>query len=367
MVDFPPAFGSSWETFCAEWCLGTALGYSRDEVQRGLTTLSNLWRSKVEELTAAHRAGTRGTARMAWAIDCGLMLSDCQSITHFGPLLERLITGSRAAYAELVLVASLHRLGYFVVFESPDPGSADCMCGAGDSQVAFEVYAPDRSHASHDEHALVAKLETALKTAVPHSRTELGILSGFTETDIETALAALRAAPSSAWVNVGDWARLRRVDKGEDLPRLFDGGGVHLTIGGETEKQGASTSIVIRWESSDSRAEHSLQQKRAQVTRRGHPRNVVAIDVCAVGGIREWPEVIAGLEGSEYETIGATLFFDQGSLGPPEAISRRWRVVANPCARAQIPAELLARIESLDQSTAWGLTRASRLSMQDNR
>ena len=37
----------------------------------------------------------------------------------------------------------------------------------------------------------------------------------------------------------------------------------------------------------------------------------MVINVCAVGGIGEWPDVIAELPGADYNKIGAIAFFDQ--------------------------------------------------------
>jgi hypothetical protein len=119
--------------------------------------------------------------------------------------------------------------------------------------------------------------------------------------------------------------------------------------------------VVVRWEDDDIRAERAIQGKRGQVA--DGVANVVVMNVCAVGGVGEWPEQIAKLTGSDYEKIGAIVFFDQGSLGPPEAIRRRWRIVVNSNAHITVPQALLSGLESLDEGSHFGLPPKPRLFM----
>jgi hypothetical protein len=87
--------------------------------------------------------------------------------------------------------------------------------------------------------------------------------------------------------------------------------------------------------------------------------NVVVFDACAVGGVSDWPEVIAKLPGTGFEKIGAVLFFDQGSVGPPERLRRR--CVFNPNATLPIAEELISGVESLDESGHYGIPSKPRL------
>jgi hypothetical protein len=188
---------------------------------------------------------------------------------------------------------------------------------------------------------------------------EIGVINSFGKDDISQAVEVIRSAVPSRWAYVGDWARIRRIDHGQELPPVFDGEGARIIIGGDATTQGESTGAIIRWEESDARAERALQAKRAQM--RDNVANVVVMNVCAVGGVREWPELIAKLSGSDYEKIGAIAFFEQGSLGPPEAIRRDWRLVVNSKANVPIPEALIAGLESLDESTFSGVPRKPRL------
>ena len=67
------------------------------------------------------------------------------------------------------------------------------------------------------------------------------------------------------------------------------------------------------------------------------------------------------LQPSRNRKVGAVAFFEQGCVGPPEAIRRRWRVLINPHAHVQIPEVLLDGLESLDESKWHGLARLERL------
>jgi hypothetical protein len=116
---------------------------------------------------------------------------------------------------------------------------------------------------------------------------------------------------------------------------MFDPTGLQVMVAGDGAVKGPGSSVVIRWEDTDTRARYALEQKRGQV--REGVRNVVVMDVGAAGGIRDWPKVIAQLSGDDFAKIGAILFFDQGSVGPPERMRRRWRVVDNPHAVLGIP------------------------------
>jgi hypothetical protein len=75
-----------------------------------------------------------------------------------------------------------------------------------------------------------------------------------------------------------------------------------------------------------------------------------------------WPEIMAQLlKPTENPKIGAIAFFDQGCVGPPEGIRRRWRVVAKSHAHLSVSDQLLAEIESLDESSAFGVEPPERI------
>jgi hypothetical protein len=353
----PDEFGGSWSAFCSNWCPEGSLAYSAIQISAGLTAVKRLWPEKLAETVDR---GGRGTWAAAVLVDAGLMLLACESAQSFTFVLRRLRLGQRAAYSEVVVGASIVRLGSAVKFEA-GPGEPDLRSTMDDVEIAFEVYAPDRSQNSADQRALVNALQRTISTAVTRCRVEIAIIDTFSALDIKDLVETIRGAPSSAWTFVGNWARVRRIDEGQGLAAVFDGDGAQVEIAGDSDVKGGGTSTVIRWEESDNRAERSLENKRAQV--REGAVSIVAMDVCAVGGVAQWPEVISRLRGVDYSKIAAVVFFDQGVVGPPEAVRRRWRVVENPHSVLKLPARLLSHLESLDESTYWGIPSKGRLAM----
>ena len=356
-LEIPQEFGGSWEVFCQEWCPEGSLAYSPEEVSCGLMALKRLW---PEKLAQNALKGQGGTWVPTISTEEGLLLAASEHAKYFRGVLDRLRAGQRSAYSELVVGWALGRLGYNPEFEAGE-GRPDLVCEVDGAPVAFEVYAPEDSAASQSQQALVQALQQAVTEAISNSRVEIGILESFTKSDIAGALEVIQRARPLVWVPIGDWAQFRRTDEGESLPSMFDGAGAQLRVAGDGDTKGPGKSVVIRWEQVDTRARQSLERKRAQM--RDGVRNAIVMDVCAVGGIADWPETIARLVGADFQKIGAVLFFDQSCLCSPERVRRRWRVVDNPQASQPIPENLFAGIESLDESKYYGLASKPRLAM----
>jgi hypothetical protein len=306
--EIPPEFGGSWAAFCEQrGCPDGALAYSPAEVSRALSAIKRLWPEKFAQIV---NQTAQGTSTVVPQIETGLLLAACETARYFRGMLERLKSGQRSAYSELVLVAALRRLGYDPQFEGPGGGQPDAECLVGSVPISFELYAPGRSYVSQEKEELVRQLREAVGRGLSKCRVEIEILESFSEDDICQAVEAVQSAAAGTWGYINDWARLRRIDYGQDLPPTFDGDGARLIIGGDAAIQGDSTGVIVRWEDDDMRAERALQEKRGQVA--NGVANVVVINVCAVGGVEEWPEQVAKLLGSDYEKIGAIAFFDQG-------------------------------------------------------
>jgi hypothetical protein len=349
-IVIPHEFGGSWEAFRRNWCLGVAIAYAEADASRGLSTLKRLWPGEVARIIGQTE---RGASLSASVIDKGLLLETCEGAKYFRGVLKRLKLGERSAYSELVLVAALRRLGYAAQCAARVGGSVpDAHCIIDGVPVSFEVYVPDRSNASCVRRQLVKELCAAIGREMSESRIEIWLLKEFGRDDIPAAVTVIRSAASGTWSNVGDWARIRRVSHGQRLSPLFDGDGVKAVFAGQVASQGPSTSL-IRWEESDPRAESRLQEKHSQLSQ--GIANFLVINTCEIGGIGEWPAIIARLLGSGYEKIGAVAFFHQGWRGPPEAVRRRWRIVVNPRAEIAIPETLLTGLEALDESSHWSL------------
>lgn len=355
----PSEFGGSWEAFVAEWCLGGSLGRDANEVARALAAVKHLWPEEVARLVAAP---SRGLAVVAAAVELGLLLESCESVAGFPDVLRRVARRERSAYSELVLAAALRRLGHAPQFAAPIDGRLlDAACDIDGTVVYFEVVAPERSDASAEDQRRVHELTAEVQRSLSKCRVEIEIRGGLEPASIHTIVATIKAAPPSEWTLVDDVARIRRIDAGQTLAPTFDGEGAQIVFGEEHAVQGDSISVVARWEASDVRAKRVFNEEYHQFSR--STANVLVVNVCAVSDcMKLWPgEMARLLQPTRNRRVGAVVFFDQGSLGPPEAIRRRWRILVNPHAHFSVPEQLLSGLESLDESKAYGLPRAERV------
>ncbi len=358
-VAIPLEFGGSWETFVDDWCLGGVLGRSIDEASRALSALKRLWPEEVERLASE---SSRGLAIVASAVELGLLLDISEPAKGFSDVLTRLVSGERSAYSELVLVAVLRRLGYEPQFAAPIDGRVlDAACDIGGRAVYFEVVAPERSDSSTEDQLRIEELTTQVRSSNFKCRVEIELLRPLPTTDLDVIAAAVQWAPPSEWSLVPSLARVRRIDSGQSLLPLFDGDGAQIAVGGEHSTQSESTSVIVRLEASDVRAKRVFNDEYHHFSER--VANVLVVNVCAVSdGMKSWPgEVARLLQPTRNRKVGAVVLFDQGSLGPPEAVRRRWRVVVNPYAHIPVPDCLLMGIESVDESEAHGLQRQERI------
>lgn len=357
--EIPRQFGSSWETFVSDWCCGGSLAYSVDETTRALSTVNRLW---PEHIAGKASERTRGLAVVAPIVELGILLGACEPVEGFSNVLKRLRDGERSAYSELVLVSSLRRLGYTTRLEPPLNGNVlDAVTEVDGLPIYFEVVAPDRSGESSQDQKLIDNLIGDIKAVVSKCRVEIEISSPIDPNSIAAVIATIQAAPPSTWVQVKSLARIRRIDVSQKLLPTFDGEGVQMNFGGEVNIQGESTSVVARLEDSDSRAKRILRREYHHFL--PDVRNLLVVNVSAVsGGMTLWPETMAKLlRPTQNRKIGAIALFDQGCVGPPDAIRRRWRVVTNSHAHLSVPEELVVRIESLDESRMFGLPRPQRI------
>jgi hypothetical protein len=361
---FPLEFGGSWEVFCREWRATGGLAYTPSEASHGLSTLIRLWPEEVARIVGGSE---RGSSKAATSIALGLILEQCEPVANFSHVLKRLKGGQRSAYSELVVGTALLNLKYDPEFEPPK-GGPDARCVVDGVTTLFEVYAPQRSVVANELQELVRELQSAISGAVTKCRVEVELIDLFDENDISAAVEVVGSTAPSAWAQVAGWARVRRIDEGQDLVSCFDGSGSQVAFGEDVATQRLSTGVIVRWEEADGRAERQLEAKRAQIKKRTHAgervANVVVFSVAAVGGTTTWPEAIAELYGDDFDNIGAVAFFDQGVVGPPEAVRRDWRIVTNPRRLVAIPKALLAGIESLDESSYSNLPRKTRLVMK---
>lgn len=344
----PSEFGSTWAEFVRDWCLNSELGYSQSDVIRALNALRRLLPQDVARLVTET---SRGVGIVAAAVERGRLLADCENARGFASVLERLKTGERSAYSELVVGSSLSRLGYYPSFDAPIDGkNLDVMCEAEQQPVYFEVITPERFDFGIESQKLTKRLGDEIKKSVSGCRIEVELYSIPLEDEIQAVATASRDAAPGEWVAVGTLARIRKTISGQPLPPLFDGDGAQIYIGGDKTLQGASTSSIIRWEESDHRAKRLFNAEYHHFSER--VANVLVINVSAVsGGMSEWALTIERLfQPCQNRKVGAVLLFDQGSLGPPEAIRHRWKVLVNPYCHIAVRSTIIEDIKALDES-----------------
>lgn len=356
----PPALATSWEAFESNWCLNSGLGYEREVIAASLDAVQRMLPARLDALIS--NSG-RGPAIVAPVVEIGRMLAACEHLPSFGEVLHRLKGDERSAYSELVLVSALNALGYPAVFAPPLDGRVlDAECCVDERRVLFEVVVPDRSDSNVTRQQAVSLLSAQLQKTISACRVEIEVTDRFSVGDIQAVIDAVAKSPASAWIEVRKVARLRRTDAGQPLLPLFDNQeGMQITFGGQRELQDVSVSIVIRYEAPDARAKRIFNEEYHQFS--STVPNVLVVDVCAVtDGMKEWPAHMSRLlQPTRNRKVGAVAFFDQGVLGPPERIRRRWRVLVNPNAHHTVPEPLLSALEGLDESEHYGMPRFSRL------
>ena len=354
----PSEFGSTWTAFAREWS-GSALAAGPSDVSKALWALKSHLPDEVERHVTD---SARGACIAAPLVELGTLLAECESTQGFTGVVNRLKQGERSAYAELVVAASLARLGFRPWF-APEFGARvlDVACYVDEAEpIYFEVVAPERSDASIAQRKVIDDLTKEIRGSVSECRVEIELFRIPDADGMGAVVRAVKLAPSSSWCRVGSFARFRRIDSGEPLPPAFDGG-MQIIIGGDKTTQSSSTGVIARWESMDARAKRVFNDEYHHFSDR--VRNVLVVDVCgATDGMKSWPgEMARLLQPTRNRKVGAVLFFEQGVLGPPEATRRRWRVLTNSHARHQIPESVLAGFESLDESSFHGMSRAERL------
>jgi hypothetical protein len=262
----------------------------------------------------------------------------------------------------MVLVGTLRQLGYEANFAPAFGGHVlDAECSVDGTRVLFEVVAPESADVSEEWQEKVDDLRAVIGRNVSKCRVEIEVFKPITDRNIQEIFECIKSSESSEWSFVGSLARVRRINQGQPLLPLFDGDGTHITVMGEKDYQGESTSVIARREESDVRAKRVFRQKYRQLS--DGVANVLVVNVSSVSdGMKTWPELIAGiLRPDQNRKVGAVALFDQAVVGPPEAIRRRWQLVVNPHAHVKIPEVLLDGLESMDDSSNWGLRHLERV------
>lgn len=343
-LQLPDPFGPSWEDFSREWCSNCDIAYSADEVRRALDTLQRLVPAEFNKMAAE---SARGAAVVVPRIDIGLLLADCEAIDKFESVLTMYRNGDRSAYSQMVLAAALRRLGHSPCFEEPlGQKVLDVTCEVSAQKVFFEVVAPERAERSLKAQRMSDDLMKAVRAAVSACRVEVELLEDPTPERHQSIVSALQATSGPDWIDVESIARIRKISTGQALSPTFDGTGANVVFAEERTTQGPSTSVVMRWRDNDERAKRVFNHEYEHFS--DHVPNVLVVDTCAIGGIKEWQEQLNRLfQPGRNRKVGAVVLFDQGILGPPEAIRRRWKAMRNPHAHVAVPNPVIDGLEGL--------------------
>jgi len=354
----PSEFGTDWDHFIREWCLNSNLGYSKSDVLRALSALKRLWPESLE-MTVSGKP--RGAHPVVCAVDYGKLLADCEHLQGFSSVLARLKKGERSAYPELVVASSLMTLGYSPVLEVLLNGRVlDCVCSVEAQPVYFEVVAPDRSEHSQNRQVQGRELSERIRNSISRCRVEVAILEQLGPGQIDNIVSAVQDASDQDWHEIDSYARICVTRFGQILRPTFDSEGTTIIFAGETETQGGSSGVIVRWEDEDERAKHIFNAEYHHFS--PEVANVLVVDVCAVGGLKDWPRTMRKLlQPYQNRKVGAIVLFEQGVLGPPEAMRRRWIVLVNPHAHIPIPQVLMDGLWSLDESHHYGMPSPDRL------
>ena len=111
------------------------------------------------------------------------------------------------------------------------------------------------------------------------------------------------------------------------MPPTFDGEGPSIVFAGQRAIQGPATNVVICWEDNDERAKRLFNAEYHHFSE--EVPNVLVVNVFAVADrMKAWTNWMNRvLQPKQNRKVGAVALFDQGVVGPPEAIRRQWKVI----------------------------------------
>jgi len=189
---FPKPFGTSWDVFVDEWCLGVPPTPPPDECARALHALLQYWPEHAQNLIATQ---TRGLAVVANALDTGLILADTANLPGVEQVLARLRAGERSSLSELTVAATFLRLGF-----SPALGAAagqkvpDLAVTIGSTIIYMEVIAPDRSQIMQAANDKISEIASSILAVSPGANVELFLDCELENLDIALLTSAMADA-----------------------------------------------------------------------------------------------------------------------------------------------------------------------------
>lgn len=362
-MTLPETFGT-WPQFEADWCLGTRLGYSSDQIAQALSELERHWPERIHE---AVKRGARGIAVVGPLVEDGLLVLRTQSLAGFNQVFSRIKRGERSAYTELIFAATLVELGYSPTLEPSNArgGKLDTSCTVETVEVCFEIVVPEQSNELQNNSAWMSDLTSDVMNALPAGVVEIDFIIPEKRADFARAKhdiqVAAKAAANDQWTVVGACGRFRHSPDSEY--KWPDGpSGPARFVESVFMSGGATKRVRSRWVYADGRAKRFFKREYHHFDK--DKTNVLVVNACESDpSLKVWPVEIAQVfRKNQNRNVGAVAMFEQGFLASEARISRRWRIVTNPFAHNAVPEVLLAGIESLDESVRHGLPKLPRVS-----
>jgi len=300
------------------------------------------------------------------AIDVGLTLAACESLSGFGPVMDRLRRGEESALAELQFAHAVIRCGFTPILE-PRLGSKvlDCSVDIGSERVFVEVISPERAAGLKNAEDTLFSLATEIVERTGGTRSEI-LLSTEPEAQFEAIVTAVTSAqPDGSVHNVEGIGWVRRDFLGPQPPNV--GSLIYnpdprpvLAVGRTAVDQRVVegptfTSATVRLPITDERAHRLLSNELRHFS--SEEQNILAVRVSnAPGHMKGWrPLALRWLQPSRNRRVGAIILFEQvqeATTHSPAVIRQRWQVIENPYAYKPIPRSLVTAISALDEGPA---------------
>jgi hypothetical protein len=338
--------------FITYWCLGVPPIHPEDELRLALVALE---RHLPERLDTFEREQRRGLMYIHPAVQVGLTLHHCESLTGFATVLARVRIGQDSALSELEFAAALVHIGLHPSLE-PQLGSKklDTRFEYDGRSFYCEVIAPERSDAMEDASEQMSALAKRLVQENPDSDIEVLLSPDFDFAKSDELAARICATEISLKKQnvpeAGSFIKFGPLSAPIVSPRLISTAiGPVLGTASMVNNGGKITNAVVRLPASDWRAERLLTAELHHFARDQH--NLLAMDVSQVpGGMKDWaPLLQKRFQPTRNRRIGAVILYEQGGLvGLKMQVWQRWRVLRNPHAYMPIPQPLLDSIATLD-------------------
>jgi hypothetical protein len=343
----PRVFGTTWEEFLVNWCLGNTPPDDPDTVENALCAIFRIWPEKIAAIAGGN---TRGLVVVSPAIENGIVLSACENLHGFQNVLRRLKTGERSAYTELTFAARLVKAGFQPVLEPPlGRGFLDTRIPTTAGDVYCEVIAPETSDAIREVVTAVSSLATSLKEQNAGRRVEVLLSVDIDEGISSRVVEAVRLHPDSSetWP-LETIALISKRVSGDDVnvgPTIPCPEAAAIIGSAQCSlDSGVRTAGIARVPVTDTRAKRLLYGESHHFSR--EQMNILVVDVTKiVSSLKFWSQLIEKcFQPEQNRRFGAVVLFSAGITGGKMAAFQQWRVVRNPYADKPIPESLLEKI-----------------------